>query len=280
MTLRRAATRPRADRGSLELFLSLNMDARDQFVREFLTPESGARAGAFLAEWASLDFVGGTDKFASVWGDAIQHFAEGSPPLEDAPFQESIRVWRCWRHESPMPAAPRSVFVSRGIADLCPGTLWLAIERYSSSESSMASLEGYFSEVVTRARAPRFELAFEYAQTFASTGYDGSRWRCGIIDGQVPAGDALYALMLAVAITFEVNGYRVVDDSVMEGLPTEVRALCRRRVAAARRDGKRAAPHADETTHLPRWLKEWSDGRRDFVGEPSAVGFDARKHAG
>lgn len=261
------------DYGSLESFLSLNMDARDQFIREFLTPGAGHRADAFLAAWATLDFRGGADKYSSVWADAVLSFAADFEPADDASYQDSIRVWRWWRLNALMPGSTRSIFVSTGIAGLCPGTLWLAIERQNLSGARGAGLEDYFSEVVARVRSPRFELAFDAAVAFGRVGHDGSGWKCGTYDHS-PEGDVLHALMLAVAITFEARDYRIADESFFDGLPSEVRLLCERRIAAAGRDGMKAAAHTEQTKSLPRWLKEWSDGRRDFVSEPSAAGFD------
>ncbi|MDP3952363.1 NACHT domain-containing NTPase [Microbacterium sp.] len=253
--------------------LSLNVDARNQFVRDYLnTDEQGARS-LFLGAWASADLNGGTERFLSVWGEHIDSLARNEVANErdwltsDRPwYQTALEAWLWHTSRGAMPEPPSAaLFSTQGTYGPCIGTLWLGLELAvaDSAAQDSAELRELFDAATAHARK-HSQLPPMQTRRFAESVID--RIESGGFPVMMdPAGNERDTFLYACAILYEATWYQAeTHHRVLQLLPPAAKDLWIRREDSGA-DDKRPSIASRLPSDYPRWLTQWANGKRAFT---------------
>ena len=248
--------------------LSLHMDARDQFKRDYLAEDRGRAAELFLGGWASLELSGSDDRSMAPWADAVAQLVSAELPLEDSWYGESIDAWKWSIGEGPMPKPGRIIYLTDGASGPCVGTLWLGLELACQDATRQADkdLTSLFAFATSRGRDARHRLDRPTAGAFARLVLERIAKRAFEPSLEL-TGDALVAYLYATALIFEATQYdRAERDNFRERLTPLAAALWSRREQAADEDEVGdAGLEPIILREAPRWLRDWGRGRRAFT---------------
>lgn len=250
---------------AVRALLSLNRDARDQFIREYVVGDEGNGKSLFAGAWATLDLRGGTSRYVEAWHVAVEAL---SPDDSHGGtwYHGAIAVWNWVNNEGPIPPAKHYVYRVNGAFGGCVGTLWLGLEMASSStvHPSRKELDDLFLKVVGTARG-RTILDGPTARGFADLALQRAENE-GLPKGERLEGNALWAYLYALGIIYEANVY---DEEAIEELesvlPRIARDLWAMRASAADEDTNGTAPMPHSLERVPRWLQDWGRGKRAFT---------------
>lgn len=244
--------------------LSLNRDARDQFVRDYVVSATGHGRSMFGAIWATIDLLGKADRFAPMWEAAIAALSPADKH-EYSWYAGTIGLWHWFRGAGELPPPPRNAYRAAGAFDSCVGSLWLGLERAASEQKeSIHGLDSLFAFAVTQGRTRKI-LDGTGARTFTEQALDRADAK-GLPDGRRLEGNALWAYLFAMGIIYEtiVHDKQTVEE-LKAKLPKVARDLWTERAAAADDDGRSLYTAPSYLDRLPRWLSDWGSGKRAFT---------------
>lgn len=244
--------------------LEINVDARNQFIRDYLVPNLRSSADVFLEAWASLDLADLAGRHAQVWLDVVDSLTEERRASTAPSYGSAVETWLWTTARGPMPDPNRTMFFSEGISGPCVGTLWLGLElaEQEADQRTSGDLDQLFAAAVSRGRrSSRERLTMQQGRAFAELALSRatSRHFPGVLRLQ---GDGLWAYLYATAIIYEATWYdSALQDEVREMLPNVAKDLWKWRRAAAKGGRARSATPMG----MPLWLREWREGKRAFT---------------
>ena len=249
--------------------LTLNSDARVQFVREYLAEPNDSSSQLFLAAWASLDLASNSARHQPIWGEIVDPLARDTQVDRTRWYSSSLQAW-LWRNGylSQLPAEV-PLFVTRGTSGPRVGCLWLGLEMASGGDSHPEGLDALFDQAVLRAKRRKPKVgtysAIEYAHALQARceGHSMSE-----VTPRSEGTSAEFAYFFAVAVLYEALQH---DEDALEDLRSSLspraRNLWESREAAAQSDSGPRGTSSEELAELPPWLREWARGRKAFVGD-------------
>jgi len=254
--------------------LSLNVDARNQFVRDYLQKDEYGARRLFLGAWASIDLDGGADRFSTTWREQVDSLARNDV-IDERDWLTGNRAWYytaleawLWRtSRGSMPEVrPTALFTTRGAYGACVGTLWLGLELATARPASQETpdLSTLFDTVVSHARKPHAQLASEQTRRFADTVIDRIE-SDGFPTAGTLTGDERNAFLYACCILFEATWYDTeTHHRLLQLLPPLAKELWIRREESGTSD-RRSLTSPPLPTDYPRWLTQWAEGKRAFT---------------
>lgn len=250
---------------AVRALLSLNRDARDQFIRDYVVAEEAPGRSLFAGAWATLDLRGMTFRYAESWDAAIAALTSDDSH-DGAWYRGAVAIWNWLHRAAPLPSAQRSAFTVKGAFGSCVGILWISVEQANSSSASVsqADLDEAFAYAVNKARS---KLVLDAPTTMSFVDLvlhrsDGNN----LPDGRRLAGNGLWTYLYLLGTVYES---RVDDPELLEelspNLPGMARDLWALRTAAAENDRTTRADLPVSLQRAPRWLQDWGLGRRAFT---------------
>ncbi|WP_136046194.1 NACHT domain-containing protein [Microbacterium sp. K41] len=251
---------------AVRALLSLNRDARDQFIRDYVVADEAPGRSLFAGAWATLDLRGVTHRYAEPWKAAVAALTPDDSH-DGTWYRGAVSVWNWLHREAPLPPAERSAYTVKGAFGSCIGTLWISLEQAHMASASVArsDLDEVFQHAISTARARRVldapttlalvDLVFERVEGRAFP------------DGRRLEGDALWAYLYVLGIIYETRIYdepEVVEE-LAPGLPRLGRDLWALRTAAAEKDRTSRADLPVSLSRAPRWIQDWGLGKRAFT---------------
>jgi len=256
--------------------LSLNVDARNQFIRDYLGQDRLGAKRLFRGAWASTELGGGgTERFTSIWGEVVDAFVDDDVADERDWFDEeetwyrtALQAW-LWRtaHGPMPPVRPGTLLSTEGAFGTCVGTLWLGLEIAAANSASQEDidLQALFAAAVAQARNPRLKLGPQQTLEFADTVLRRIE-SDGIPDVRYLEGDERDTFLYACAILYESTWYDLeTHDRIQQMLPHVAKELWLRREASGAEDDASKSTLLDRSVSYPRWLSQWADGKRAFT---------------
>jgi hypothetical protein len=243
------------------------MDARDQFEREYLRTDRGAAADLFLGAWAELDLADEAGEYAAVWGNTVASLASTHDPIEGTWYFASIAAWRWRKGFAPMRQPVRDILVTQGASGPSLGTLWLGLEMAgeAGTPERAQELTDLFAYAVKYCRSSQNMLSAPAARAFTDVVMDRLTPQL-LPRAELLHEEALWAYLYATAIIYEVTWYDKEAHEDFQGtLPPLARALWTQRAISAGDDEHGRAPEESELRRLPRWLRDWGEGKRAFT---------------
>ena len=254
--------------------LSLNPDARAQFITEYLTPDSPDSSELFLAAWSALDLSGHANRYRQAWGETVDLIA--TRPEISHTNRSGLRVW-LWAHGlADLPDLRGHLLTVPSVSGARIGALWIGIEQATDGKAH-PELEALFAHTIRRAKEPRkFAVSGSVARAFADQlavrlpmkpldSMDEDEGQAGVL-----------AYLYAVAVAFEAYSY---DEDYIEAMMTHLTPLGQTfwnsRIESALFESETGKQSLDpQLGGLPMWLRNWALGKRAFVGDRSAARFD------
>jgi hypothetical protein len=262
---------------SFVTLLTLNPDARTQFINDFLAEDSGESLEIFLGAWAALDLAGRSGRYEFNWGELVASRASNFAPSTNLWFTASLEAW-LWQklHRSAMPTEKRSVFVLSSTSGKRAGIVWLGLEPWlrSSRWNSDPDFQQLCLDVVGRAKIRKQRLSTTTSQHLIESiavRLERSAPPHRVMDLKVH-DESRWILLYLMAVVHESTENDVdLREKFWPWLSPTGRAMWRSRDLAASDD---ASPEQvadvllqNELAGLPRWLRDWTRGKRAFVGE-------------
>ena len=250
---------------AVRALLSLNRDARDQFIRDYVVADEAPGRSMFAGAWATLDLRGMTHRYADAWDAAIAALTPDDSH-DGAWYRGAVAIWNWLHRDGPMPPAERYGFTAQGAFSRCVGTLWISIEQANSSSTplSRSDTDEAFTYAVTRARS-RKVLDAPVTISFVNLVLDRFDEEA-LPDGKRLEGNGLWTYLYLLGIIYEA---RVDEPDTIEelspSLPRPARDLWALRTAAAENDKTSKADIPASLQRAPRWLQDWGLGKRAFT---------------
>ncbi|MEV7767855.1 NACHT domain-containing protein [Microbacterium sp. NPDC086615] len=246
--------------------LTLNPDARDHFIREYVREDRAGSTWVFLSIWASNALSNSTSRFAAPWKEAALEMGKTYDHPSEARYRGVIDVWR-WRESlAAAPESPKYRYTTEGVSGPLIGTLWLSFE-IAPDRKDDADLKKIWTSTVNNVGVTELsltpamaaEFVSEVLQRITSHGMpDASRWR----------GDQLMAYLYTIGIVYErIRRDEDELDSFLKKISPLARKICEsRRTVETYPDQatKRSRPLAG----VPEWLSEWVNAKRSFILDP------------
>lgn len=245
--------------------LSINVDARTQFIRDYLDTNRDGATDLFLGAWATLELAGETARHSAIWDSTVASIASTHEDVLDTWFGASVQVWQWRAMRGQMPPAQRTMITTQGTSGPCIGTLWLGLEIAAGSSRDMAvtELRELFSMATSQASKGQLKLGSEQASDFADAVLTRIRSH-GVPDPRLLKGNELHSLLYASAVLYEATwADSETHGHVLNLLPAAVRDLWLRRAFAGDDDARSTEPPALPADY-PRWLKQWANGALAF----------------
>jgi len=257
--------------------LSLNPDARAQFISEYLGPDRLDSSELFLAAWAALDLSGHATRYRQAWGETVNRIAER--PEISRTNRSGLKVWLWAQQLADMPDLQGHLLTVPSVSGTRIGALWVGIEQ-ATDGTDRPELEGLFAYTVRRAKQRgKFVVSGPGARAFA----DQLAVRLPMkpldptdkFDGE---GSKL-AYLYSVAVAFEAYAHDsdYIDEMMMYLTPMG-QTFWKARIASAFFESETAKQELEpQIDDLPVWLRSWALGKRAFVGEKFSNGFDVEE---
>lgn len=250
---------------AVRALLSLNRDARDQFIRDYVVADEAPGRSLFAGAWATVDLRGMTHRYAEAWDAAIAALTPDDSH-DGAWYRGAVAVWNWLHRDAPMPPAEKCGFTAKGAFGWCVGTLWVSVELANSSSASIyrSDLDKAFTYAVTRARSSN---VLDAATTtlfvdLVMDRFDGE----ALPDGSRLEGQGLWTYLYLLGIIYEARVYEPgALEELTPSLPRPARDLWALRTAAAENDMTSRADLPISLQRAPRWLQDWGLGKRAFT---------------
>lgn len=250
---------------AVRALLSLNRDARDQFIRDYVVADGARGRSLFAGAWATLDLQGATHRYAERWEAAVAALTP-EDSHDGAWYRGAVAIWNWLHRAAPLPPAERYGFTAKGAFSSCVGTLWIGIEQANSSSSSVSvsDLDETFIYAVSKARS---RIVLDAPTTISFVNLVMDRLEGGTPpDGTRLEGNGLWAYLYLLGIIYEA---RVDEPEILEELaprlPRLVRDLWAMRTAAAEDDKASRTDLPVSLQRTPRWVQDWGHGKRAFT---------------
>lgn len=254
-------------RRSFLALLSLNVDARRHFERDFLASDRGHSAKMFLGAWANLSLQGDARHHVPVWGESIHSILESPPDCAGWWFNDGLRLWMWRQGHGDLPTQPYLWFVSSGAWGSCVGSLWLALELADSDVLGRDAEEiaQLFADVVRVAKRSKPALNYSTAMDYAVSALERTRWQ-GVPSGQNLSGDAFFAYVYATGIMHEILLRSAEIEELEQGLREDVRELWVSRTQLIDEYLSDSPREVRSEVNRPKWMREWALAKRSFTG--------------
>lgn len=249
--------------------LRLNLDARSQFVSEFLDGQHHDIAEMFLGGWASLSLKYDTSSLDS-WEETAREVYGITKISGNYWFSASIPVWAWASGLVSNPPSPASRdLLTRGASGYRPGSAWIAIEMDCGLRTapSAEGLKSYLDEFVTRRLRKRLRVERETAGWFGEALGDRiNEASLKFRNGQFSASGNLAYLYL-MCVLYEAHG----DDEdffdwMYPSLSESAQWLWLERRQAQSDEGSRnKSPNSKSPEELPQIMVKWAKGTTAFV---------------
>jgi len=257
-------SRRRISRPAFVALLSLNVDARSQFIREYLVPERPDAVDMFIGGWTSLDASDGLSRHRATWDEVANRLIEEYKPLKSTWYRPEVLSWLWRAGRGRMPDPNTAMHLTAGAWGPCLGTLWYGIEAACSTDPSTFD-DDLVSLLQAASLAARSALPRRRAQIMEDLLVERIEAK-GVPDANELESDALWAYLYVVAVVSEATDNQSEEvELLQQSLPDVGMRLLALRDAAAEHDGKRPLKVPQELRSLPPWLTEWGQGRRSFV---------------
>jgi hypothetical protein len=251
--------------------LSINGDARAQFISDYLSAGSSETTELFLAAWASLDLAGSAARHEHAWGEIVDLLVRDRWNVIST-SKPALRAWLWISHSAEMPVLGNQLLTVWTVSGPRVGLLWLGVEKaVQSSARANADLLDLFARGIQLAKQrQKVAVSRQDAQVFANELQIRLAAKPLIsmpdtLDG--PAGK--WAYLYAVAVAYEVFAYdQDRFDAMWSHLSPLAQELWRARIESASfdNDGSAMRPLSPTLVELPKWLRDWATGQRAFVG--------------
>lgn len=265
---------------SFVALLTLNSDARSQFVKQYLRDdEHRPYRLLFLSAWAALDLAGRAHRHEPLWMEAVTECAErhvgddlaNQPPVlecwlwlsgyKSLPEIETASLFRLPSLMQPTVVRPRI------------GYLWVLVERLSRApEDHLASdIQQISDATVTYAKRARAKLPYDTGADFETAVSERLlATRLGNEGHSIPDGAARWAVLYAVALLDETGGMTdALERSLVDAFGTDPQVLITSRAAALGIEdyptGLEREKAVERLREMPVWLRGWAKGSRSFV---------------
>lgn len=262
---------------SFTALLTLNSDARKQFVSDYLSTDSSESVELFLGGWAALDLASGTARHDLIWGEIVAARSSGLHQSNSLWFTPSLRAW-LWRnaYSLQMPIEKDSEFLVSSTSGKRAGLIWLGLEMINQSSEAIWTPEFRLLclAVITRAKRGTYRVPSATAKNLADA--VAARMELSPISDHIDelAGeDGKWAYLYLTAIVYEATqSDEEVIDQFWGALSPAAQAMWDARALSATADipDTQNEGHSENVanTQLPIWLHKWTQGKRTFVRDP------------
>jgi hypothetical protein len=260
---------------SFVALLTLNSDARGQFVKQYLQDEARSDYRLlFLSAWVSLDLAGRAHRHETLWREAVTECAERCVGGEVA---KPPPVLECWLWLTGYTSLP--IFETASLFRLPTamrprvGYLWMLVERLSRTPEDHAApdMQEITEAAISYAKRARSRLPYSAGDDFESSVSERLlSTKLGTDGHSVPDGAARWAVLYAVALLDETGGMTdALERSLVEAFGTDPQVLIRSRAAALGVESYATPTERTEAgerlRQMPVWLRGWAKGNRSFV---------------
>lgn len=252
-------------RESFRSFLSINLDARDQFIRDFLYANASSARSLFLAGWADLELNGDVARFETAWRSVVTELSASQVVSEGRISADAVSVWRWTTGGFEMPDIASHFLTVPSSSSRAVGLAWLAVEMEVAGGGSRTDIGQVLTYAVSFARNRRNVLTATSSDQFAEALLSRLQ-NVGTLNLE-PTGDSgLGCYLYLTAILYESCWYDPgLIDSLLEQLSPIAQALWASRADAADQDGEATRVVSPLLSSLPTWLKDWAKGSRAFT---------------
>jgi hypothetical protein len=259
--------------------LTLNPDARNHFVKDYLAEDSEESMQIFLAAWASLDLAGGTNRHIQIWGDIVSSRSSIVSTTSELWFGRSLRAW-LWRngYASDRPTDMDSAYLLPSASGLRVGNLWLGLELLAETPSLSTTKDAheFFSSVLAAAKRTGYKQSSWTAHNLPDAlvrRIDATPSLDTIAEGG--SEDALWAYCYLMALVHEATrDGEDVGEAIRDSLLPVAQQMWEVRELALSEDGPNLTGSRGTSlrtrTAFPRWLREWTEGKRSFIADPDS----------
>lgn len=254
-------------RRTFEALLTLNTDAREQFVRDYLHGGNSAAVDLFLGGWVSLENDNSTDRYHNAWNEVVDAIARSHEPDPQSWYFDSVRAWQWSKGLAALPDLSPGMHVVQGAWRPCFGALWYGIESTMGEAPEMlVGLSALFDAVSWRSRH-RSTLRANHARAFVELVVDRTEHR-GVVSLVSNVRGSRGCYLYLAALIYEATEHNLAErDGIEVILPQYMRTWwSQRRLAAVEEEPSHLAlPKALEA--LPAWASGWARGDFSFIRE-------------